>query len=210
MSNQHKADQLVSRLSPRLGAAVHDDVRLAFGIVGTVRENVARIVADKRYSQDGHRDQIKQMLGKGPLAHLDQIRAKLKKPIEALQAERASFVIEADRTDTFAEMQRQEVRNWLRSLPDADRIRLALETKETLIREAIAMVPPQLSGLPQDIKQSIFDGLMEERYGAQLANNSHLLEAYDAALIAVEEAGHDIRREANLSDRDFAEVRSAA
>jgi hypothetical protein len=210
MSQQQKAEQLVSRLSPRLGADIHNEVRLAFGIAGTVRENVARIVADKRYSQDGHRDQIKQMLGKGPLAHLDQIRAKLQKPVEALQAERATFVIEANRTDTFAEMQRAEVRGWLRSLPDADRIRVALETKETMIREAVAMAPPQLSGLPQDIKQTVFDGLVTERYGEKLANNTRLLEAYQAAMIAVEEAGHDIRREANLSDRDFAEVRSAA
>ena len=210
MSNQHKADQLVARLSPRLGTDVHNEVKLAFGIAGTVRENVARIVADKRYSQDGHRDQIKQMLAKGPLSHLDQIRAKLKKPIEDLQAERTKFVIEADRTDTFAEMQRQEVRAFLRSLPDTDRIRLALETKETLIREAVALAPSQLSGLPQDIKQSVFDGLVTERFGVKMENNTHLLDAYEAALIAVEEAGHDIRREANLSDRDFAEVRSAA
>lgn len=206
----HKADQLVSRLSARLGADVHADVKLAFGIADTVRDNVAKIIADKRYSADGHRDQIKQMLAKGPLAHLAQIQGKLKKPLETLQAERAKFVIEADRSDTFAEMQRQEVRSFLRSLPDNERIRLALESKDPVIREAVAMAPSQLSGLPQDIKQSVFDGLMEERYGVQLANNSHLLEAYQAALIAVEEAGHDIRREANLSDRDFSEIRSAA
>jgi hypothetical protein len=42
MSQQHKAEQLVSRLSPRLGADIHNEVRLAFGIAGTVRENVAR------------------------------------------------------------------------------------------------------------------------------------------------------------------------
>jgi hypothetical protein len=210
MSQQQKAEQLVSRLSPRLGANVHDEVRLAFGIASTVRESVARIVADKRYSQDGHRDQIKQMLGKGPLAHLDQIRTKMKKPIEALQAERAKFVIEADRTDTFAEMQRQEARAWLRSLPEVERVRAVMESKDAVIREAVALAPAQLSGINADIKQSVFDGLVTERYGEKLANNTHLLEAYEAALIAVEEAGHDIRREANLSDRDFAEVRPAA
>jgi hypothetical protein len=206
----HKADQLVSRLSPRLGADVHNEVRLAFGIAGTVRENVARIVADKRYSQDGHRDQVKQMLKSGPLAHHAQIMAKLKKPIEALQAERATFAIVADKGDSVAEMLRAECRALLRSMPEAERIRLALETKEPLIREAIAMAPPQLSGLPTDIKQSVFDGLLSERFGEKLENNSHLLEAYEEALIAVAEAGHDIRREANLSDRDFAEVRNAA
>jgi hypothetical protein len=205
-----KAEQLVSRLSPRLGADIHNEVRLAFGIAGTVRENVARIIADKRYSPEGHKDQIKQMLGKGPLSHLDQIRTKLTKPMEALKAERATFVIEADRTDTFAEMQRQEARAWLRSLNDSERLRIALESKETVIREAIAMAPAALSGLPADIKQTVFDGLLTERYGVKLENNSHLLEAYEEALVAVEEAGHDIRREVGLSDRDMADLRAAA
>jgi predicted RNase H-like nuclease (RuvC/YqgF family) len=210
MSHPHKIEQFISRLSPRLGADVHNEVRAAFGISATVAEKAAAIRSDKRYSADGHHDQVKQMLKSGPLAHHAQIIAKLKKPIEALQAERSTFVIEANRTDPVAEMLRAECRALLRSLPDADRIRLALETKESLIREAIAMAPPQLSGLPADIAQSVFDGLLTERYGVKLENNTHLLEAYEEALIAVEEAGHDIRREANLSDRDFAEVRNAA
>ena len=189
---------------------MHNEVRLAFGIANTVRENVARIVADKRFSAEGHKDQIKQMLGKGPLSHLDQIRTKLAKPMEALKAERATFVIEADRTDTFAEMQRQEARAWLRTLPDAERIRVALESKEAVIREAVAMAPAALSGLPANIKQTVFDGLLTERYGVKLENNTHLLEAYGDALIAVEEAGHDIRREVNLSERDFAALKAAA
>jgi hypothetical protein len=205
-----KAETLIARLSPRLGAAVLDEVRTAFGISATVAEKAAAIRSDKRYSADGHAIAVKQMLGQGPLAHHAQIVAKLKKPIESLQAERSTFVIEADRTDSVAEMLRAECRALLRSMPEAERIRVALETTESLIREAVAMAPPQLSGLPADIKQSVFDGLLTERYGEKLANNAHLLEAYEAALIAVEEAGNDIRRSANLSERDFAEVRSAA
>jgi hypothetical protein len=208
MSN--KADQLISRLSPRLGADIHNEVRLAFGIVNTVRESVARIVADKRFSAEGHKDQIRQALAKGPLAHLDQIRSKIAGPIEALKAERAKFVIDPDRADTFAEMQRQEARAWLRQLPDGERLRVALESTETVIKEAIAMAPAQLSGLPADVKQTVFDGLLTERYGVKLENNTHLLEAYGEALIAVEEAGHDLRREVNLSPQDFAALRTAA
>ena len=88
-----KAQELISRLSPRLGADIRNEVGLALGIAGTVRENVAKITADKRYSPEGHRDQIKQMLGKGPFGHLDQIRSKLTKPLESCFKRTAKFTI---------------------------------------------------------------------------------------------------------------------
>jgi hypothetical protein len=209
MAYSIKAQELLSRISPRLGADIRNEVSLALGIANTVRENVAKITADKRYSPEGNRDQIKQMLGKGPFGHLDQIRSKLTKPLESLQADRAKFTIKADRTDMFGEMQRQEARTWLRSLPDIERIRAVLESKDDVIREAVALAPSQLSGVNADIKQTVFDGLLAARFGDAIAKNAELIEGLEYAPTVVAEAGNDIRREAGLSDRDMAELRAA-
>jgi hypothetical protein len=205
-----KAETLVARLSPRLGADVHNEVRLALCISATVAEKAAAIRSDARLSPEGHREQIGAMLKKGPLAHLGQISSKFTKELDALKAERATFVIAIDPNNAVAEMQRQEARAHVRSLPEIERIRLATETRDPLLREAIATAPRELSGVPADIHTAVRDALLVERFGPKIANNAHLIEAHEEALTYIEEAGHDIRRASGLSDRDFAEVRSAA
>lgn len=210
MSHPHKIEQFISRLSPRLGAGVRDEVRLAFGISATVAERAAAIRSDKRLSPDGHREKITQMLAGGPLAHLGQISSKFTKELEALKAERDTFVIAIDPNNVVAEMQRQEARAYVRSLPEIERLRLAVETKDAVIREAIATGSRELSGVPADVHTVVRDELLVERFGPKISNNAHLIEAFSDALIAVEEAGHDIRREVNMSEQDFAAVRSAA
>ncbi|WP_294532597.1 hypothetical protein [uncultured Rhodoblastus sp.] len=206
---QIKAQAIVARLSPRLPSDVLDDVRAAYGISETVRQKADDIRSNPRFSDEGKREQILAMLGRGPLAHHRQIADKIAARIAELEAERAKFIIAPDRTDLFGEMQRAEARAWLRTLPEIERIRVALESKEPTIRQAIAMAPAALSGVKDEIKTQVYDRLLAEKFGVKVENNAALIEGYSDVATAVAEAGNDIRRAAGISDRDFAALRAA-
>lgn len=121
------------------------------GINGKIRADLAQIVArDLR----NHRQAVAER------------KAELKARREALAAPKI------DRTDLLAELQRQEVRAWLRGMaPEARHVALLGDADGSLV-EAVLTAPAALSGLNglnETVRGQIVDAYLQNRHGETLA-----------------------------------------
>ncbi len=126
------------------------------------------------------------------IAHLRQLHGDVSQRLKALEAERASFLPKADRSDLFGEMQRQEIRTWLRSLSDGERMRAAMS--DDIIREAVALAPAALSGLDAERHGHVVNALVEARHGERVAKIVYESEVLQTADVAIREAANDLHK----------------
>ena len=66
-------------------------------------------------------------------------------------------------------MQRAEIRTYLRSLPEAERIRVALTSTDETVRAAILFSPAALSGLKDEVRQQVANAYLAATHGPRLA-----------------------------------------
>lgn len=212
---QKKAATFVQRLPSGTPDEVVCDIELAFRAPTAFLEKAEKIRSDKRLSTVGQREALVGALkGEGVagatrggmLGHLKHLRGTAERQLEELRETRATLRPTADRTDMFAEMQRQEVRTWLRSLPEADRLRIAYETTDQTTREAIAFASPALSGISDEAHANVLSLLTTDKHGAALARVNHLEEIYDTQVAAIDEAARDLHRVSGLDEREFSAI----
>lgn len=80
-------------------------------------------------------------------------------------------------------------RGWLRSLDENSRRRVALETKDPLLRDAVIHAPAKLSGLQPNIKQTVIENIVQDTSWSQLVALNSLgdgLENVQAAIAVAE------------------------
>lgn len=207
----HKAEDFIQRIKAGPADTIHADIRKAFAAVEAFAGKVAAIRSDKRYSSAGHSAEIAKALGNGPLVEIAQLRRGVDFRIGNLRAEIAGFAPRPpSRNDLFGELQRREVRDYLRSLPEAERRRTVLETKDPTFRDAIVHAPAALSGLDDATKSMVVSAIVAETHGEQVAFNERAVAMLEDALAAVNEAEADLRRVAELSEAEFSQASRAA
>ena len=202
---RQKAEQFVARLNADAEDTLPGEVRIAFGIAEGFAAKFAQIKADNRFSSQGHSSEIKKALAAGPLDHLKQIHRGVDRRLGNLRSELASFQPKLpDRSDTFGELQRRELREFLRNQKEGERRRLALE--DPAFREAVAHAPAALSGLSQSTKDEVVAAIVEATHGARAEFNRRGISMLEEARTALSEAIADIRRQSGLSEREFSDV----
>ncbi len=206
MSFHHKANQFLERMPAGTFDHVRESVTTAFGVAAGFKEKVEKIVADKRLSDTGHKEKIVDVLRGGPISHLKQLRRIAGERLKALEETRAKCQPVLDKSDMFAEVQRQEIRAWLRGMPEAERLRVAYETPDRMVREAIAFAIPALSGLNDEAKAFVVSAMIQDAHGERLAEINHLSEIYEAETLAIDEATADLRRASGLEQAAFSRV----
>lgn len=155
----------------------------AKGINARLRQDMAQIVTrDLR----AHREAVKERA-----ADLKARRAALTSP-------------KIDRTDLLAELQRQEVRSWLRSMaPEARHVALLGDTDGALV-EAVLSAPPALSGtdrLPDVVRRQIVDGYLQARHSETVEAMAHEEDALTVADAALRGALDVLQEAVGLSSR---------
>lgn len=159
-------DEFLRRL-PADAKAERALIEAAFGIQNTIREKASAIHADGRLSNEAKSADIKAMVLGGPIGHLRQIRDSAAAMSADLANLKKSFAPKADHADLFGEMQRAELRAYMRSLPD-EHARLRLAMTDDAAAEAAMLAHPALSGLTTT-KPNDEDGMLAEiaeRYAA--------------------------------------------
>jgi hypothetical protein len=122
-----------------------------------------------------------------------------KKGLDGVQGERAALATRRpDKSDLFAEMQRQEVRTWLRSLPEGERMSVALSSKDPSVRDAILMAPAAMSGLQADVRDHVLTAVLEEAHGPRLRALDETQQAYELLDAAVKTAENFARADAGM------------
>ena len=189
------SEQLEARLPKSASDNSRHSLRAAFMIEAGYRQKAEAIKADGRLSAEGKSDELSKLkaatLSNG---HMQQIRDIAKKQLDALRAERESFkaAVLKPPADALAEARQAEIRTMLRSLPEPERIKLAMENDA--VREAVVVAPAVLSAIPAVVHGQIIDGLVETRFQSRAADLDALQEEAEAVIAAVTIASDMISR----------------
>lgn len=139
--------------------------------------------------------------------------AELRKHLEAVEANEAAIRAETerlatpeiDRSDLMGEMQRQEMRTWLRSMDDGDRLaRLTAPDASPQLQVAALTAAPELSGLRPSAIPQIQQAYVEQTAGEALAALQEREEATTLLRMTVETAAATMREELGMSRESFA------
>ena len=195
-----KANELAARISaPDLRDIVGATYSVVEGFVTKVRE----IRSDRRFSKEGADGEIAKVLASN-LKAIGETRAAIMRRQANVATERASLLPRPpDRADLVGAIERQELRTILRSMPEAERLRVALETTDRQIRDAIAFSSTLASGVSADLRAQILEAMVEEKAGPRLAEIKAGAEALDATIMTIGEAENDLRRESGLLEGEF-------
>jgi len=155
----------------------------AFAAVEGFRRKASETRADRRFTAEGHREQLKQLAAQGPQQYFEQLRKNVESERQGLARRRSECELPTlKRDDLMGELKHQEIRTWLRSLPIGERI--ANAASDPAIAAAVVHAPPALSGLNDDGLARARSFLTDHLFGETLA----AIDEEDAVLGNVEAA----------------------
>lgn len=188
--------QFESRLPKTASENSRHSVRAAIMIANGFREKAEAIRGDGRLSAQGQHEKLSELkAATSTSGHLTQIRTLAQKQLDAVHSERNSFKVAVlKRTDDpLAEMRAAEIRTMLRGLPESERLRLAT-SDDADIRDAIALAPAVLSGVPRVVHEQIIDGMISSRFQTRSAELATIEDEAEAILAAATVAADFINR----------------
>ncbi|ACA21203.1 hypothetical protein M446_6970 (plasmid) [Methylobacterium sp. 4-46] len=149
------------------------EISAAFGRIGE------RTRRDPHLTEAGKRDKITTVATRDTLGPLRRTQREVAEVKAQVAAKRAACVVRRG-TDPVEEMRRQEVRAFLRSLPDpGKRIGAAMQDPE--IARAVVEASPMLSGMDAANYQRIHDEVVKAEHGDVLAELDGLKEVIQYA-----------------------------
>lgn len=167
----------------------------------------AEIAAPGTLTEKGVEQVLRKDLADGYAKDVRNYRGALATQREALNARRAAlFTPQFDKTDLIGELQRQELRAWLRSLGPSDRMIAILKDADGVVCEAALAAPATLSGIDvfkSEQREQIKAHFGSVRHAATLAEMDGEAEALQVAEIAVGVAVDAIRAEVGLPPSHF-------
>jgi hypothetical protein len=201
-----RKDEFMSRLSASAPAGFRADIDSASAIVDQFGERVATIRNDKNLTNVGREQAMRNDVRlRGLLDHFRQMQNNVKKAKDHLAAQRAALVLPGpDKTDIFRELQRREMRDSLARMPVNERMRMALESKNPLVVEAVLHAPdPSLLGFPAAVHADFVKKQLQAAHGPRLQELAVLdkdVANYDSA---IQVAGLDLRSAAAIDRTRF-------
>ena len=140
----------------------------------------------------------------GVVAELRRSQAAVKAEGEAIKAQRAALARpEVDKTDLRAELQRQEVRSYLRSLPMGERTAALTQTPDPLVFAAVLSAPAALSGVAPALLASVERLYVETACKPQLEALEERQAANELTVVALDSPGPSIEADSGLMPPAF-------
>lgn len=171
----------------------------------------AKVSRDPNLSDVGRQDALAKA-AKGMTKDLLELSRLARVGRKHVEAKKASFTVEPkplDPTDSVAELRRQEVRAFVRSAAERDRLGLALSMMaDQAAAEAIMATPiPAMVGLSPQVferlKQDYLSSEKTRRYGSAIKEIDDLSDDLDNVEVAVRLARTDLQKATGLTDKDF-------
>jgi hypothetical protein len=161
--------QFESRLPQTASDNSRHSVRAAIMIANGFREKAAAIRADGRLSAEGQTAELAKLkAATSTNGHLVQIRTQAQKQLDTVRAERQTFraAVLKKNADHILELRHSEIRSFLRSMSESERIKLATSGDPEIV-DAVILASPVLSGLPGVLHGRIIEGVVESRFGSR-------------------------------------------
>lgn len=129
----------------------------ALGFVGVATAKKAELARPGTLSSKGLKRVLRsQLAATGLLAELREHRAAVDAEAAAIKADRESLNRPAiDRADLLAELQRQEMRSWLRQMAPGERYSILMTGDSRDVMEAALTAAPGLSGITADQRDNL-------------------------------------------------------
>jgi hypothetical protein len=172
---------------------------------------VAQIRENRNLTSQGREQAVVDVLRGGVMEHFRQLQGNVKRARDHLTSQRAALVPKGpDKADLFRESQRAETRSWLARMPVTERMKIALESKNPLVIEAIQHAPdPAMIGLPANVHAEFVRKNLEAAHGPKLKE----LDVHDEDVAntdsAIQVAAMDLWRAAGMDERRFNELVAA-
>jgi hypothetical protein len=168
-------------------------------------DHMAKLKAEGNLSEKGLRDAaVKFLADEGLPKNLRnklEATATLRRDVNARLARMSP--VQIDPNNLTAEMQRREVRDALRTMPEQDRIRLIERGDDPTIIDAVLSAPQFLSGVPDSVMKMAKERRLDERYGDERKVMADLIEAAETVERAFDAAREEYRAEAEITEYDF-------
>jgi hypothetical protein len=195
-------DEMLKRL-PETAIAERELVSTAFGISKTLQEKAAAIMADPDLSAPGKAKRVRELAMGAPVEHLRQLRSRAAAMSADITNQRAAMRPPTpDKTDVYAELQRRELRDHVRSLPTEQRLRAIMQ--DDAISEAILGAHHALSGLSTEQRDQVRKGYTERHFGEQLRQVEARQEILDTVNAAVSIASSQFAKVGGLDEQEIA------
>jgi hypothetical protein len=196
-------DQKLTEFLKRIPHGAPSRIATAFAIVATAREKIAAIRADAKLTRDGQNAAIAAALAKGPLPHMRQLKSGVERDLGGIQTERDGMRRRVTEANEYTEGQKAEMRVWLRSQTEQQRIELVHTTKDNRIIESITTAPHYLSGLNEEFWNALTGRIIDDRNDTRLAELVVMEESFSGASAAIKVATADMKRESGLGETEF-------
>lgn len=157
-------ETLTSRI--RLSSPLRENVKHLFGLSSRLAAERRKLESDQNLSPLGKREK-EAAFAKSLVRNFVELGRPCRLAKADAAAKRESFKLpEPDKSDVVAELGRQEIRSYVRSLPRDEQMQAIERLGDTAVL-AILHAPPMLSGLPEDRYQHVKNAYIERQFGSQ-------------------------------------------
>jgi hypothetical protein len=111
-----------------------------------------------------------------------------------------------DKTDVVGALQRREMREFLRTMPDKQRNEYISKRRDNMdpaLALAICELPAEFSGVLETDRNDLIDRALQAQHGEEMARLQELEEAIEIAASAVETGRDEVRTETGLNPQTF-------
>jgi len=173
-------------------------VEIAFGAVGNFRNKIGEIQSNGRLSPRGQAHDIRAAAEK-PQEFFTALKQQSEVDRQKLQKRADHFQLKPPaRDDIVAAMDRQEIRQWLRSLKPGEAVKVALS--DPGIAAAIVSAPAALSGLDPASHARVVEFERERQFGKELKILKAEADELDVVDVAVQTAHEQFMRDVDAFD----------
>lgn len=164
----------------------------------------AEMRATGKFSEQGLRDEIRNAAMADTVPALKRASEAVERVRQDLAGQKARLAIPApDVTNAAQAIVRSEMRQWLRTLPQSQAVQMLLsDTVDDRMLQAAFEAPPIMSGLTDEMRDTVQKRVVERKFGPELARVGALEEAVDVAQSAVGVALYQLRQEAEFGASD--------
>jgi hypothetical protein len=191
-------------LKPAMRSAIIDVRAAAEGFGG----HKIALQSDDRMTPKGRSQALRDSLVQNHGKAWARAKAPVAKARKEIQQRRDALVIKpVDKTDVAGELQRAEIRAWIRSLDQGVRQSVVASATDKRVLEAALSAPPQLSGIVDPkAAAEIENRYIELTYPKELAELEALDSVVAEAEAAVGIAYNELRQVCDMHAHDFDEL----
>jgi len=178
-----------------------DNALTAIDAPKAMKDRVAQI---KTLNALGIAQALRGELSRNVVPELRRIRRVAQERRDVVKSQREALAqVKVDATDVVGALQRQEMRTYLRTLDDGERMKLLTDGDDHRMAQAALEVPAAMSGLNGEMRAQVEEAYVRAKHSAALKALDEMGEALSLLDAAARIAIMEIRTHVGMGDAEF-------